>query len=489
MFTRTIGRCILAVAALAGLPAMTPDASALSVATAIDGLNGPVRLTSPPADSRLFVVEQRGVIKVYTAGGESLGTFLDVTDLTNRSGERGLLGLAFAPDYASTGRFYIHYTNLSGDTRVARYLVDPDNPDRALASSASPVLSVDQPYSNHNGGHLAFGPDGMLYIGLGDGGGGGDPQNFAQNDQSLLGKMLRLDVSGAAGYTIPADNPFVDLSPRNEIWAKGLRNPWVYSFDRQTGDLWIADVGQNLLEEIDVQPAGSGGGENYGWRLMEGTDCYNPPADCNDGSLTLPVHEYSHNDPPFPCSISGGHVYRGGQVPELYGRYLFADYCSDQIWALTWTETGGLGEVTELTASLTPTGGFGNIVGINEDAAGELYVIDISAGVIYRITGDTTAVTELPPLVQLEQNAPNPFNPGTTIAYTVPAGGGEVHLEIRDVAGRLVRVLVDGVRPQGRQAAYWDGTAADGRIVAAGVYLYRLRAEGVDETRKAVMLK
>ena len=489
MFPRTTGSCILAVTVLAGVLAATPDATALSVDPAIDGLSRPVRLTSPPDDPRLFVVEQRGTIKVYTNDGASLGTFLDVTDLTEVAGERGLLGLAFAPDYTATGRFYIHYTNLSGDTRVARYLADPDDPDRALAGSASPVLSVDQPFSNHNGGHLAFGPDGMLYVGLGDGGSGGDPQNNAQDDQSLLGKMLRLDVSGASGYEIPADNPFVDLSPLDEIWAKGLRNPWVYSFDRQTGDLWIADVGQNLLEEIDVQPGGSSGGENYGWRLMEGTDCFNPPSDCNDGSLTLPIHEYPHNEPPFPCSVSGGCVYRGGQVPELYGRYLFADYCSDQIWSLTWSELGGVGEVTELTDQLTPTGGYNHIVSISEDAGGELYVVDTSAGVIYRIVGDTTAVNELPAVVQLEQNVPNPFNPGTTIAYIVPAGGGEVHLEIRDIAGRLVRVLVDGLRPQGRQVAFWDGTAGDGRSVAAGVYLYRLQAVGVDETRKMSLLK
>ena len=489
MFLRTSLSWIPVVTILAGLLASATGASALSVAVTIDGLDHPVRLTAPPDDPRLFVVEQRGLIRVYTDGGAPLGTFLDVQNLTNRSGERGLLGLAFAPDYAASGRFYIHYTNLSGDTRVARYLVDPDNPDRALASSAAPVLSVDQPYSNHNGGHLAFGPDGMLYVGLGDGGSGGDPQNNAQNDQSLLGKMLRLDVSGAAGYEIPADNPFVDLLPRDEIWAKGLRNPWVYSFDRLTGDLWIADVGQGLLEEIDVQLAASGGGENYGWRLMEGTDCFNPPADCNDGSLTLPVHEYSHNDPPFPCSISGGAVYRGNQVPELFGRYLFADYCSNQIWALTWSALGGLGDVAELTTQLAPAGGYGHIVGIGEDGGGELHVVDTTDGVIYRIVDDATGAGELPGVVRLEQNVPNPFNPGTSIAYTVPAGGAVVHLEIRDIAGRLVRVLVDGVRPQGRQVAFWDGMAADGRMVAAGVYLYQLRAEGVDEVRKMSLLK
>jgi hypothetical protein len=329
----------------------------------------------------------------------------------------------------------------------------------------------------------------MLYIGFGDGGGAGDPDNNAQNDDLFLGKMLRIDVSGGVGYTIPEDNPFYGLPPRNEIWAKGLRNPWTYSFDSVTGDLYIADVGQNALEEINVQPAASAGGENYGWRLMEGTACFDPPTDCNDGTLTLPVYEYTHGGSPFRCSISGGHVYRGSEIPELEGHYLFADYCSDQIWSLTWSEVGGFGGVVERTAELTPPGGYGRIVSFGRDAAGEMYVVDKNAGRIYRLVSTPTDVAELPPAAALEQNVPNPFNPQTTIAYVVPAGGAAVRLDVLDAAGRLVRTLVDGDRPAGRQQAVWDGRDARGRAVPAGVYLYRLQAPGGEQTRKMVLLK
>jgi len=482
------GMVALLTTSLATLVA-PPVAVGLTVQLVLDELDGPVRLVAAPGDPRLFVVEQPGTLRVFTAHGAPLGVFLDLTALTDENGERGLLGLAFAPDYATSGRFYVNYTDLAGDTQVVRYLVSVADPDRADPDSDTPVIAIDQPYSNHNGGHLEFGPDGMLYIGTGDGGSGGDPQNNAQNDQSLLGKMLRLDVSTAAGYQIPGDNPFVGLPPRDEIWAKGLRNPWCYGFDRLTGDLWIADVGQSELEEIDVQPAASAGGENYGWRLMEGSACYDPPANCNDGSLVLPIHEYTHGGTPFRCSISGGYVYRGAAVAELEGRYVFADYCSRQIWALAWTPDLGAGEVVELTAQLTPPGGYGSIVSIGQDAAGELYVVDKDHDRIYRIVSDTTGLGELPPAVRLEQNAPNPFNPGTTIAYVVPAGGATLRLEVLDVEGRLVRTLVAGPRPAGRQLAYWDGAGDDGRAAPAGVYLYRLRAGGLDEPRKMALLK
>jgi len=477
-----VALCALTVAAAS-------PAGAQSVEVALIGLDGPVRLVAPRGDPRLFVVEQPGTIRVFAGDGTPLGVFLDVTDLTEEVGEQGLLGLAFAPDYPQSGRFFINYTDLDGDTRVVRYNVDPADPNRALAGSASPVISIDQPYGNHNGGHLEFGPDDLLYIGLGDGGSGGDPQNNAQNDASLLGKMLRLDVSGATGYQIPPDNPFVGAPPRDEIWAKGLRNPWCFGFDRLTGDLWIADVGQNEIEEVDVQPAGSSGGENYGWRLMEGSDCYNPPSNCNDGTLVLPIHEYTHGGTPFRCSISGGYVYRGSRIPGIAGRYFFADYCSCQIWSVTWTESGGFGDLVEHTAELTPPGGYLSIVSIGQDGFGELYVVDKDRDRIYRLVSDSTGVDDLPPAVRVEQNVPNPFNPGTTIAYVVPAGGTSVRLEVLDLESRVVRTLVDGRRPEGRQLAFWNGTADDGRPVPAGVYLYRLRASGVDETRKMVLIK
>ncbi len=466
-------------------------AAAQTVELAVEGLSNPVRLVSPPDDPRLFVLEQNGLVRVFDRDGTDRGVFLDVVDQSSCCGERGLLGLAFAPDYATSGRFYVNYTDNGGDTRVVRYLVSGDDPDRADPASAQDIIQIDQPYGNHNAGHLEFGPDGMLYVGMGDGGSGGDPENRAQDPQSLLGKMLRLDVSGPdAGYAIPDDNPFLGTDHRDEIWAVGLRNPWCWGFDRLTGDLWIADVGQNALEEIDWQPADSPGGENYGWRLMEGTECYDPPSGCNeDGSLTLPVYEYTHGGAPFRCSISGGYVYRGSAVPGLAGRYLFSDYCSDQIWALDHDAQSGAVSVAELTAQLTPPGGYENVVSFGQDSDGELYVVSKNDGRIWRIVADTTAAGDLPQAVRLEQNVPNPFNPRTTIAYAVPAGGAPVTLEVLDVRGIVLRTLVDGMRPEGRQVAVWDGADQDGRALAAGVYLYRLRAPGVEEVRKMALLK
>ena len=289
----------------------------------ISGLSGPVRLVAPEGDSRLFVVQRNGLVLLFDQQGGPLGTFLDISSQTSTSGERGLLGLAFPSDYSQTGRFYLSFTDLGGDSRVDRFQVDPGNPNQADPGSQFNLLTVEQPYANHNGGHITFGPDGMLYFGLGDGGSGGDPGDRAQDDQNLLGKMLRLDVSGPGAYAIPADNPFVSASPLDEIWAKGLRNPWCFSFDRQTGDLYIADVGQNVHEEIDIQSFDSPGGENYGWNLMEGPDCFDPPTDCNDGSLVLPVYSYVHGGTPYRCSISGGFVYRGDRIPSLQGLYFF----------------------------------------------------------------------------------------------------------------------------------------------------------------------
>ncbi len=468
------------------LAAAGPVPAGPAIRTFTTAVTMPVRVTSPAGDQRVFVVEQDGLIKVFDRDGASRGVFLDLTALTNGAGERGLLGLAFAPDYATSGRFYVNYTDLAGNTQVARYRVG-SNPDRANPGSAQILLTVDQPYPNHNGGHLAFGPDGMLYIGLGDGGSGGDPENRAQNVQSFLGKMLRIDVSGSAGYTIPPDNPFVATAPRDEIWALGLRNPWTYAFDALTGDLWIADVGQSALEEIDVQPATSTGGENYGWRLMEGTQCYNPASDCNDGSLTLPFYEYTHGGNPFRCSVSGGAVYRGERVPDLVGLYLFADYCSGQLWSLD--RAGGSAVATDRTAQLRPAGGFQGVVSIGEDGLGELYVVDQGANTVYSIIDTGTAVVDLPPVPTLAQNVPNPFNPRTEISYTIPTDGAHVRLGIYDLVGRHVRTLVDDARPAGRHLVVWDGADETGRPAPAGVYVYRLQQGATVVTRKMALLE
>lgn len=331
-------------------------------------------------DTRLFIVQQRGRIAVFNGTNVLAQPFLDVSSLVSCCGEQGLLGLAFHPRYRDNGFFYIDYTDRAGNTVVARYSVSATDPNRADVSSARVLLTVAQPYANHNGGHLAFGPDNYLYIGLGDGGSGGDPGDRAQDLSTLLGKILRIDVDGGTPYAIPPSNPFVNRAgARGEIWAYGLRNPWRYSFDRTTGDLWIADVGQDSWEEVDFAPATSIGGENYGWRKMEGTHCYNPSTNCRDASMTLPVYEYSHAE---GCSITGGYIYRGAKYPALKGTYLFADYCSGSVWG---TKSAGNGTFT--TRKLLSSGA--SVTSFGEDVAGELYLIDGAKGIVYSIRETT----------------------------------------------------------------------------------------------------
>lgn len=279
---------------------------------------------------RLFMVQQPGRIYILKNGETLEEPFLDIRGRVQAGGERGLLSVAFAPDYSSSGHFYVWYTKPGGATALSRFTVS-DNPDVANPDSEETILLVPQPEANHNGGRLQFGPDGMLYLGLGDGGGSGDPQQNGQSGNTLLGKLIRIDVDPVHGtYAVPPDNPFLnDSSVKDEIWALGLRNPWKISFDPLAGDLFIADVGQDFLEEVNVQPASSTGGENYGWSLMEGTSCGS--ADCNESVLTLPVTEYTHDE---GCSITGGEVYRGNAYPNMHGSYLFGDYCSGTIWSL-----------------------------------------------------------------------------------------------------------------------------------------------------------
>ena len=340
----------------------------------VTGLTHPVHLThAGDRSGRLFVVEQEGVIRIVRGGKVRQAPFLDIARLVRSGGEQGLLSVAFHPRYLANGLFFVNYTDRSGDTVVARYRVSAD-PDRADPTTASVVLTIPQPYSNHNGGQLQFGPDGYLYIGMGDGGSGGDPQGHGQNPSSLLGKMLRIDVSSLP-YAVPPSNPFAGPGPPlDEIWALGLRNPWRFSFDRQTGDLYIADVGQNTYEEVDVQPASSRGGENYGWNIMEGTACFSPRAGCRREGLTLPVATYRTGE---DCSITGGYVYRGTRVPALTGTYVFGDYCSGRIWGLQ-KAADGRGNVRELDDTDLRISSFG------EDEAGEVYLVD-HRGSIFRI--------------------------------------------------------------------------------------------------------
>ena len=364
-------------------------ASGLQTERIASGLSRPVFVTAPPGDTlRLFIVEQFSAQIKMMKGDVLLATpFLDINDLVIDNGnERGLLGLAFHPDYALNGYLFVNYTDNSGNTVIARFTVS-SNPDLAEPDSIVTLLTISQPFANHNGGMLAFGPnDGYLYIGMGDGGSSGDPVNRAQDDGEFLGKMLRIDVDNGSPYAVPSDNPSAGPGdPLDEIWAKGLRNPWRFSFDRMTGDLYIGDVGQNVYEEIDFQPATSFGGENYGWRLMEGNNCFNPPVNCDPGGLTYPIHEYTHGGNPFRCSVTGGYVYRGTALPNLQGTYFFADFCSDQIWSFRYDGVI-ISEFSDRTAELAPGEGLSidRISSFGEDGMGELYMVDLD-GEIFKL--------------------------------------------------------------------------------------------------------
>jgi glucose/arabinose dehydrogenase len=359
-----------------GGPSGGPPDSVLTLEPVVTGLAVPVFLTAPAGDSRLFVVEKNGLIRIIKNGTLQSTPFLNLTSLTTKGSEQGLLGLAFAPDYAASGRFYVSYTTTGGtnggNSVVARYHVS-GNTDIADQASDTTILTVAQPESNHNGGGIAFGPDGMLYLGFGDGGGGGDPLETGQDRTDLLGSMLRLDVSGAA-YTSPADNPFAGSATfRHELWNYGLRNPWRWSFDRQTGDLYIGDVGQNAYEEVDIQPSASTGGENYGWNIMEASHCYQSSS-CNRSGLTLPVLTYDHAD---GCAVTGGYVYRGAAVQKLQGHYFYSDACSGFIRSFRRTGTGITEQKTWSQLGLSGVNSFG------EDGNGELYVMTWS-GELYR---------------------------------------------------------------------------------------------------------
>jgi len=353
------------------------------------GLSNPLNLKHA-GDDRLFVVERDGLIKIINTDGSINPTpFLNIDPkVTNNGGEQGLLAVAFHPNFASNGYFYVNYINTDENTIIARYTANTN--DTADVNSEVILISLDQPYVNHNGGDLHFGTDGYLYISLGDGGAGGDPQNYAQNTLSLLGKMLRIDVDNTSNgneYAIPADNPFVgDPDGLDEIWAYGLRNPFKFSFDRSNGNLWIADVGQETLEEINRVPASSSGGENYGWKCFEGNMEYSDIMGCESIVHQEPVAVYDHTG--GRCSITGGYVYRGTQQPMLQGLYFFADYCSNVIGYVDESTTIGIAPTFLDTFPSEGWSAFG------EDVNGELYIVGLSSGNVYKILENTLSVAE-----------------------------------------------------------------------------------------------
>ncbi len=455
----------------------------------------PVFLTqSGDGSNRLFAVQQNGFIESFlndtsTASAE---TFLDVSkNLSASDGEEGLLGLAFDPHFSQNGYFYIDYTAPNPlHTVIARYRVSSDNPNKADSLSAFTILTVNQPFTNHNGGMLAFGADGYLYIGFGDGGSGGDPNNNAQNRSQLLGKILRIDVSDTTDtthYRIPPDNPFAGNNEgyRQEIWAYGLRNPWRFSFDPTTGDLWAGDVGQASREEIDlILP-----GHNYGWRIMEGTACYNPSSGCDTTGLTMPVIDYTHD---LGIAVVGGYVYHGSRRPDLQDDYIYADYGSGRIWMLRYAN-GQVVSSAELLHSPYVLSSFG------VDQHNELYIMSYSTSVntpILRFADMLSPVgsqgddNNTPHFAALEQNYPNPFNPTTTIQYTVAgvrrqaSGVSEVRMVIYDVLGREVAVLVNGKQVDGTYKVNFDGYN-----LPSGVYFYRLNVGNWKETKMMLLVR
>ena len=349
----------------------------LTLKPVASGFAKPLYLTHAH-DQRLFVVQQAGQIMIIEGGVTRPTPFLDIkTRVGSNGNEQGLLSVAFHPNYQKNGLFYVNYTNLEGSTTIARYHVSAD-PNVADEISEQILLTIPQPYSNHNGGHILFGPDGYLYIGMGDGGAANDPHNNGQSLNTLLGKILRLDVDTGSPYGVPQDNPFITTAgARPEIWSFGWRNPWRMAFDAATGDLYVADVGQNQYEEVDVELAGSGGGQNYGWRLMEASHCFNPTS-CDPATLkvVMPIAEYPHSQ---GCSVTGGYVYHGTQFPQLNGVYLYADYCTGTLWGLRH-EADGSWSQAELLASGKIISSFGL------DAAGELYLIDHRSGEVWQVS-------------------------------------------------------------------------------------------------------
>lgn len=443
--------------------------------------SSPIDIQAAPGTAgRLYVAERAGRIVVFTnhEDADDKTPVLDITDKVDASGEGGLLGFAFHPEFEENGYYFVYYT--AGNpfrTIIARFQMGEN--EAADEGTELIILELEQPYSNHNGGQIRFGPDGYLYIALGDGGSQGDPHGNGQKTDNLFGSILRIDVNNSTAeepYAIPADNPFVELDSadfRHEIYAYGLRNPYRFSFDAETGELWVADVGESRLEEVNVVKSGG----NYGWNTMEGSQCFNPQNGCDTEGLELPVFEYGRAS---GTSITGGFVYRGEAVPELYGRYVYADFGSGRIWSFAWD--GQMATDNQLIARMN---GY-QLITFGEDEHGELYIGSFD-GNIYRFQSSepvhTEFASELPSNIRLEQNYPNPFNPTTLISFHLPEAAF-VELRIFDLLGQEVATLFRGYRGEGEHSFRFDASNLSG-----GIYIYTLITGTTQITRKMTLLK
>lgn len=440
---------------------------ALELESFVTGFTRPIDIQNA-GDDRLFIVEQDGVIKIIDGGVTNATPFLSIA-VNSGGNEQGLLGLAFHPDYDSNGFFFVNYTQANGSTQISRFEVSSD-PDIADAGSEFPILNVVQPFANHNGGCLQFGADGFLYIGLGDGGSANDPQNIAQNPTRLLGKMLRIDINdtnGSINYVIPDDNPFVaDSSVRDEIWAIGVRNPWKFSFDAVTNDLWIADVGQNEIEEVNMVSAGVGG-QNYGWRCYEGDEDFNTSGCADASTYTFPLASYTHTtDGEFKCSVTGGYVYRGSSFPAMVGFYIFADFCSNEL------------AFVDDSSNIQFAGPFsGGLSSFGEDINNELYVAALNTGIIYQVVDANLSVDDFS--ITSFNLFPNPaVNEVTLSMASSPDLGSQTQneqLHIFDLSGRIVQTLI--IRTSKTTFSIAD--------LPAGIYIAQL--ENSKQTQKLII--
>lgn len=440
-------------------------------------------LTAPEGSPYVYLTSQNGQIyRIDTRENEpDRVLWLDIEDILVSGGERGLLGLAFHPDFANNGQFFVNYTAPSPlRTVVSRFEVtDPAAPEHISTlgdpDSEEILLEFNQPFSNHNGGHIAFGPDGYLYIASGDGGSGGDPQNNAQNPQNLLGAMLRIDVNTEAGYEIPSDNPYFDSeSGRDEVFAIGLRNPWRFSFDRERGDLWVADVGQNAWEAIHIVE----NGKNYGWKIIEGSHCFPMESLCIVDGLEFPVFEYNHDN--GDRSITGGYVYRGSELSTLQGKYIYGDFISGRVWALDYDhDSDDVISNTELMNNPF------NISAFGEDASGEIYILGYGNGTVYRIIEPVSIdyPESVPTTFKLLPAYPNPFNPTTTIRYEV-FEFSDVQLSVYSVDGRKVMQLLNESKSPGVYSEQFDATG-----LTSGIYIVKASLPSGNFMQKITLIK